>query len=195
MNNCQDNPNSPLRRRFHRERRASCHCGTINNVKLIDKGTIATVSARGKTKPLCYFNGQLRERMNPDKEEREPARIHFNISTPSFSSPSSTKKPRQTNRRGVRIFADDYSDCENNIMEETIEGGSIHDSDENSRKVTLGDFLGNRRAARSKKQRTSNPELDYEFLEKEILTTPTKLVEIGDVINAQHIFEIFELDI
>ncbi|RCN26861.1 hypothetical protein ANCCAN_27411, partial [Ancylostoma caninum] len=69
-----------------------CRVGTISNVKVIDDGAIATVSAGGKRKPLSYFNGQLRERMNLDKEEPEPARVHFSITTSSPSSPCLTKK-------------------------------------------------------------------------------------------------------
>ncbi|RCN26772.1 hypothetical protein ANCCAN_27501, partial [Ancylostoma caninum] len=68
----------------------------INSVNVIDDDTIVTVSAGGRRKPLKYFNGQLRERRNLDKEEPEPARLHFSITTPTTSTACSTKKSKQS---------------------------------------------------------------------------------------------------
>ncbi|RCN37785.1 hypothetical protein ANCCAN_16299 [Ancylostoma caninum] len=68
----------------------------IKSVDVIDDDTIVTVSAGGRRKPLKYFNGQLRERRNLDKEEPEPARLHFSITTPTTSTACSTKKSKQS---------------------------------------------------------------------------------------------------
>ncbi|RCN37780.1 hypothetical protein ANCCAN_16294 [Ancylostoma caninum] len=169
--------------------------GTISNVKVSDDGAIATLSAGGKRKPLSYFNGQLRERMNLDKEEPEPARVHYSITTSPLSTPCLAKKSSRTNRRGVRID-DDYSDNENNhrleeIIEEENEGGSV----ENSREIPLGDFFTNKKAMQRKKPRINTPEFDDDLSGKQLLTSPASLVEIGEAVNAHHIFEVVEIDI
>ncbi|EYC16474.1 hypothetical protein Y032_0033g2676 [Ancylostoma ceylanicum] len=175
---------------------ASCRVGTISNVKVIDDGVIATVSAGGKRKPLSYFNGQLRERMNLDKEEPDPARVHFNIITPTLSTSCSTKKSKQTNRRGVRIDVDEYSDYENNDhVNETIEEHNGCDSDKNSRKITLEDFLTSKRSAPLKKPRVNTPNTDDDFSKKQLLPAPATLVEIGEAVTAPHVFEVVEIDI
>ncbi|RCN37778.1 hypothetical protein ANCCAN_16292, partial [Ancylostoma caninum] len=173
-----------------------CRAGTISNVKVSDDGAIATVSAGGKRKPLSYFNGQLRERMNLDKEEPEPARVHYSIVTSSLSTPCLTKKSSRTYRHCVRVNFDDYSNNEkDDLQEEVIEEGNECDSVENSRKITLGDFFPSKRATQSKKPRINTPEFDDDFSGKQLLTTPASLVEIGEAVNAPHIFEVVELNI
>ncbi|RCN30419.1 hypothetical protein ANCCAN_23811, partial [Ancylostoma caninum] len=176
--------------------KAPCRAGTINNVKFINDGAIATVSAGGRRKPLSYFNGQLRERMNLDKEEPEPARVHYSITMSSLSTPCLAKKSSRTNRRCVRVNFDDYSNNEkDDLQEESIEEGNECDSVENSRKVTLGDFFANTRATQSKRPRINTPEFDGDLAGKQLLTTPASLVEIGKAVNAPHIFEVVELNI
>ncbi|RCN30416.1 hypothetical protein ANCCAN_23808 [Ancylostoma caninum] len=62
-------------------------------------------------------------------------------------------------------------------------------------KITLGDFFTNERATQRKKPRINTPEFDDDLSGKQLLTSPARLVEIGEAVNAQHIFEVVEIDI
>ncbi|RCN25691.1 hypothetical protein ANCCAN_28594 [Ancylostoma caninum] len=167
----------------------------INSVNVIDDDTIVTVSAGGRRKPLKYFNGQLRERRNLDKEEPEPARLHYSITTPTTSTACSTKKSKHTNRRGVLIDKENYSDSEEtDDREEIIEEDSDCESTENSRRVTLGDFLTTvERTPPFEKRRTESRIPEDTCTKKQLLTMPASLVDISEATNAPHIFEIFEI--
>ncbi|KAL6725835.1 hypothetical protein Aduo_007863 [Ancylostoma duodenale] len=174
---------------------ASSGADTINSVNVIDDHTIVTVSAGGRRKPLKYFNGQLRERRNLDKEEPEPARLHFSITTPTTSTACSTKKSKQTNRRGVLIDKEDYSNSEKtDDSEEIVEEDSDCESVENSRKITLGDFLTTVGAfPPTQKPRTDSRAREDTCTKKQLPTMPASLVDISEATNAPHIFEIFEI--
>ncbi|EYC16478.1 hypothetical protein Y032_0033g2678 [Ancylostoma ceylanicum] len=177
---------------------ASVRAGTISNVKVLDEDAIATLSAGRRRKPLSYFNGQLRERINLDKDEAEPARIHFSIITPFRPTACSTKKSKRTNRRDVKVGQDEYSDNENNdCMPENLEEDDDRGSNEISRKITLGDFLAIKRVVLPKKPEINSTDFEHDSTEKQLATTPARLVEIEEPSNAhnQHIFEVVEFDI
>ncbi|EYC16458.1 hypothetical protein Y032_0033g2671 [Ancylostoma ceylanicum] len=174
---------------------APSRANTINSIHIIDDDTMVTVSAGGRRKPLNYFNGQLRERRNLDNDEPEPARVHFNICTPTTSSANSVKKSRQTNRRGVLIGKEDYSDCEGNDSSEEIdEEDGVCETNENSRTFTLGDFLTTaERTPPAEKPRTDSRIPEDADTKKKLPALPTSLVEISEAINAPHIFEVIEI--
>ncbi|CAJ0604404.1 unnamed protein product [Cylicocyclus nassatus] len=174
---------------------------------VLDDDVITTLSATGGEQSLHYYENMLREKRGIDKDEMEPAQMHYSIVSPPpvqrFESRKNRKLGRtdEENRRAIRrklkitlrklcrITEAFPNECMQNNEEDEMPDFC---KAEFSRKIALKDFIsiGQPSTSRSPKNTpSSNVTSSFEL----VTLKPPKMIDISSATNALGVFEIIDV--
>ncbi|KAK6744899.1 hypothetical protein RB195_011549 [Necator americanus] len=174
---------------------------TVTDMHVFNEDVVTKLSSAGRKKAIRYYINQLNEKRHVDKDEVEPARILLNIvrSPPVTHLNENTFRIAKRRRHAAlrKTETDKFEELTNDCCQIDDNESTPESSDfcETAHTLTLADFITSGKplvSARKSENLSSSIRLDsFEIVERK----PAEMVNISEITNAPHIFEIFDISI
>ncbi|EYC37268.1 hypothetical protein Y032_0810g2459 [Ancylostoma ceylanicum] len=183
----------------------------VTQMHVLNDDSVLAVGSAGRKKSIRHFIKQLNEKRGIDKEEVEPARILFSIVNPPRLTHLKTRelryervfrldnKTRLTRKR--KKWADSNTEpsmeMHPSIEDEADDNSDVFCEPTRNSNFTLGDFITSKKPSTSsprvrRLRRSSEADSSFEIISSKP-SKPAKMVDISEVTNAPHIFEIIDV--